>query len=98
MENDNRRDFRTSMYKLLDARLLQAQKIGNYVKGYIDGKETVEKFIKDYCVFSNTKYIIRSSNIKKTKETQMFKANVGMPTSHHTNSTGSGTRYGNTGK
>ena len=56
-----------SIYKLLAIYIQQAQKFGNYIKGYIDGEDNLEEFIKQYSKLSNTKFIVRSS-CKKSKQ------------------------------
>ena len=65
--------------------------VGNYVKGYLDGKDTVEQFLKEYCEASNTKFTVRSSH-KKSKELRFSKRSEG-----NSSESTLGTRYGQTG-
>ena len=92
MENDEARirNHSHSIYSLFATKLHQAQKIGNYIKGYIDGKDCLDQFLKEYCDASNTKYIVRSSN-KKSREFHFSKRNISDEDGAN------GTRYGHTG-
>ena len=77
----------SSIYKLLATNLLQIQKCGNYVKGYIDGKEKLALFMKQYTDLTKTKFIIRTSTCKKSKVSSNGDVRGGT----------SCTRYGQTG-
>ncbi|XP_076811359.1 uncharacterized protein LOC143457470 isoform X2 [Clavelina lepadiformis] len=56
-----------SVYRVLSVYLDHAKKFGNYIKGYIDEKDKLEMFLKEYTISSQTKFIIRSS-CKKAKD------------------------------
>lgn len=76
-----------SIYKVLGLYIKQAQKLGDYIKGYIDGEDNLKEFIKEYSLSSNTKFIVRTS-CKKSKDHCNGKQKIGT----------NGTRYGQTGK
>jgi len=54
-----------SVYRVVAQHLQHATKSGNYIKGYIDGKEKLDAFFTDYYIHSKTRFITRSSCKKK---------------------------------
>ena len=56
-----------SLYKVLAVYVNGAQKFGDYIKGYIDGKDKLDAFLKEYTSSSGMKFIVRTSSKKQKK-------------------------------
>ena len=50
-----------SVYSILAMYLTNAQKHGLYVKGYVDGEENYQTFLKEFNALCKTKFIVRTS-------------------------------------
>jgi len=52
---------RKSVYSVLATYFNNAEKNGLYVKGYVDGQETFDMFMKEFNDVCKTKFIVRTS-------------------------------------
>lgn len=50
-----------SVYSVLATYFNNAEKVGMYVKGYVDGEDTFEMFMKEFNDVCKTKFIVRTS-------------------------------------